>query len=889
MPKPLRRGILCTMLTDTFGHYQVLEKIGEGGMGTVYKARDTRLGRMVALKILASDKAGDHEQTAMRAHRFTQEAKSASALNHPNIITIYDTGSENGIDYIAMEYVAGRTLDALIGRSGLRISEALRYARQMADALAAAHAAGILHRDLKPANVMVNEAGLVKVLDFGLAQQTLSTETGDDAVTQTLGTQAGTIVGTIAYMSPEQAEGRKLDFRSDIFSFGAVLYEMLTGRRPFTGSSQAATLAAILQSEPRPLSALREDIPPEIEKLIARCLRKDPARRVQSMADLRVALEDLEEESKSSGGPAARARTRKLLPWPAVAAVAGVLLAAAGGGYWLIETTSAKQEGPISAVPLTGNEGLESGPSFSPDGNQVAYAWDGEKEDNQDIYVKLIGPGAPLRLTTDPAPDRAPVWSPDGRSIAFVRDEPDDREAIMLIPALGGAERKLADVFMRFGGRPLCWAPDSQHLIVSGQDRPQDMNGLFVLTVSTGEKHQLSTPPSATIGGDGFPAISPDGKTLAFVRGPSGARLDIFTLGLTADLRPVGEPRQITFDKRRSMWPTWSPDGRDIIYVSFVQGRTDLWRVAANGSGRPEPLAGVGEGARTLAISPGAHRLVYARHLEDQNVWRIEVTGGKAGPAVRLIASTLRDFEPRYAADGRKLSYTSDRSGYLEVWTADADGSNQVQLTDMSSSLTSGGRWSPDGQRIVFLSVVGDQQELFTVPAGGGAVTRLTNNPAHDTAPSWSHDGKWIYFGSNRGGQFQVWKMPAQGGDAIQITRKGGYAALESSDGQYLYYARRSPADGIWKVPAGGGEETQVIPAIDTWGNFAVTEHGIYFVPPEKGVIQFYDFATRHAKTVAKADKPLDFGLDATEDGRFVLYTRKDRESDELLLVDHFR
>ena len=888
LPRPCERAILCTMIADTFAHYQVLEQIGEGGMGAVYKARDTRLGRMVALKILARDEVADPEQAAMRARRFTQEAKSASALNHPNIITIYETGSENGIDYIAMEYVPGRTLDALIGRSGLRISDALRYARQMADALAAAHAAGILHRDLKPANVMVNEAGLVKVLDFGLAQQAISTETGDDAETQTLGTRAGTIIGTIAYMSPEQAEGRKLDFRSDIFSFGAVLYEMLTGRRPFSGNSQAATLAAILQNEPKPASAWREDLPSDIEKLIARCLRKEPGRRVQTMADLRVALEDLEEDSKNSSAAIAPAR-RKQVAWRVAGAALGLVLAAAGGGYWLMKSDGARPEAPISAVPLTGNQGLESGPSFSPDGNQVTFSWNGEKEDNRDIYVKLIGPGAPLRLTTDPAADYTPAWSPDGRSIAFVREEPNDREAIMLIPALGGAERKLADALMRIAARPLCWALDSQHLIVSGRDRPQDPNGLFVLTVATGEKRQLTMPPSATIGGDAQPAISPDGKNLAFVRGPSGASLDIFTLSLSADLRAVGEPRQITFDRRRSMWPAWSPDGRDIIYTSEVQGRMGIWRLAANGSGRPEPLAGVGEGSTSLAVSPSAHRLVYAHHVQDQNVWRIEVAGGKAGPATRLIASTLRDFEPRYAPDGSKLLYASDRSGHTEVWTANADGSNQVQLTDMKSSLTSGARWSPDGQRIVFLSVAGDHQELFTVPAGGGAVTRLTNNPAHDTAPSWSHDGKWIYFGSNRSGSFQVWKMPPQGGDAIQITKKGGYAPLESSDGQYVYYARRSPTDGIWRVAVGGGEEVPVIPGIDAWGNFAVTERGIYFVPPEKGTIQFYDFATRQAKIVAKVDKPLDFGLDATQDGRFVLYTQRDRETDELLLVDHFR
>lgn len=879
--------MLFTMTGRTFAHYEVLEKIGEGGMGAVYKARDTRLGRLVALKILVRGKATNAEQDAVRARRFTLEARSASALNHPNIITIYETGSEQGIDYIAMEHVQGRTLDALIGRSGLRISEALRYARQMADALAAAHAAGILHRDLKPANVMVTDSGLVKVLDFGLAKTAFSQELGDGAETQSLGTEDGTIVGTIAFMSPEQAEGKKLDFRSDIFSFGSVLYEMVTGRRAFDGGSRAATLAAILQTEPKPASGWRDDLPADLDKLIGRCLRKDPGRRVQSMADLKVALEDLEEDSKSSG--AAMPVRPKRLPW-LPAGMAAALLVAGGVAYWLTRAKATQTEAPVAAVPLTGNQGLEGAPSFSPDGSQVAYQWNGPKEDNFDIYVKLIGPGAPLRLTTDPAFDRAPVWSPDGRTIAFVRDAPDgEQNTVLVIPALGGPERNLATYFMRLGARPLAWTSDSQHLIVSGRQRRQDPNGLFLLTISTGETRPLLATPYPTIGGDGQPAVSPDGKMMAFVRGPSGASLDIFTVGLSADLHTVGEPKQLTFDKRRSMWPAWSPDGNDVIFNSELQGRTGLWRVPADGSRPPEQLTGIGEGATGLAVSASAHRLAYARRLQDQNVWRIEVEGGRATPPTRTVASTARDFEPRFSPDGRKISYASDRGGHLEVWIADADGSNPVQLTDLKTALTSGARWSPDGQRIVFLSLVDQQQELFTIPAAGGAITRLTTNPAHDTAPSWSHDGKWIYFGSNRSGMFQVWKVPSQGGDAVQVTQKGGYAPLESFDGKYLYYAVRSPADGIWRVPVGGGLEERVIPAIETWGNFAVTERGIYFVAPDSQSIQFYDFASKQTKTVAKSEKVLDFGLDATRDGRSVMYTQTDRNTNELLLVDHFR
>src|SRR5580765_7182634 len=268
------------MIGKTIAHYQILEKLGEGGMGVVYKARDTHLDRLVALKVLPPEKVADPE----RKRRFVQEAKAASALNHPNIITIHDIASENGVDFIVMEYVQGKTMDALVPRKGLRLNETLKLAIQMADALAKAHSAGIIHRDLKPTNVMVTDDGLVKVLDFGLAKLT-EVSNSEEASTRTLRheTDEGTIVGTVSYMSPEQAEGKKVDARSDIFSFGSVLYEMATGRQAFHGDSKMSTLAAILNQEPKPISQLVPGIPRNLEKIIARCLRKDINRRFQIM------------------------------------------------------------------------------------------------------------------------------------------------------------------------------------------------------------------------------------------------------------------------------------------------------------------------------------------------------------------------------------------------------------------------------------------------------------------------------------------------------------------------------------------------------------------------------------------------------------------------------
>jgi serine/threonine protein kinase len=320
------------MIGRTVSHYEITEKLGEGGMGVVYKARDSRLKRFVALKVLPPEKVTDPE----RKKRFVQEARAASALNHPNIVTVYDIDQSDGIDFIAMEHVEGKTLDALIGRKGLKLSEALKYAVQIADALAKAHAAGIVHRDLKPGNVMVAAEGRVKVLDFGLAKLTETTPVGpeDSTLTETPSTELGLIVGTASYMSPEQAEGKKVDARSDIFSFASLLYEMLTGRRAFRRDSPALTLAAILHLEPPPLPA---GIPQELERVIARCLRKDPARRFQHMDDLKVALEELKEESDSgklAGAQVpARPRNRRFLR-PGLAAAAVLVLAAGSVFLW---------------------------------------------------------------------------------------------------------------------------------------------------------------------------------------------------------------------------------------------------------------------------------------------------------------------------------------------------------------------------------------------------------------------------------------------------------------------------------------------------------------------------------------------------------------------------
>ena len=465
------------MIGSAIAHYEILEKLGEGGMGVVYKALDTHLDRPVAIKLLPAGRGFDPQ----RRVRFIQEAKAASALNHPNIITVYDADEDNGSVYISMEYVSGLTLSDVIPRKGFPIGEALRLAVQIADALSTAHEAGIVHRDLKPGNVMITDKGLVKVLDFGLAKLTdpATPDPGEETLTGKVVTEPGIAVGTPAYMAPEQAEGRPVDARADIFAFGAVLYEMVSGHRAFQKDSRASTLAAILTQEP---AQLPSSIPPDLKRIIGRCLRKDPARRFQTTADVKVELQELKEESDSGK------LTSAIVPapahgwswgWAAAGAAAVLLLSAAAAWFWL---SSGERPADLKPVALTAYPGSETSPSFSPDGNKVAFAWNGEKQDNYDIYVKQIGStGPPFRLTSRPEAEWTPAWSPDDRWIAFQRMQPDGT-SIVLIPPLGGPERIVRN--LRKSSGPLSWTPDSKWLIYSDVEPPDEFFSLWAISIA---------------------------------------------------------------------------------------------------------------------------------------------------------------------------------------------------------------------------------------------------------------------------------------------------------------------------------------------------------------------------------------------------------------------
>jgi Tol biopolymer transport system component/tRNA A-37 threonylcarbamoyl transferase component Bud32 len=737
-------------------------------VGVVYKAVDTLLERNVAIKVLSPDKVADLSSR----RRFIHEAKTASSLNHPNIVTIHEIGTVGEASFIAMEYVAGRRLDELIGANGMPIPQVLDYAVQIADAISAAHAVRIVHRDLKPGNIMVTSRGLVKVLDFGLAKLAERSPVGDETVT-TSGrdplTVEGAIVGTVAYLSPEQAAGGKVDARSDIFAFGSVLYEMVTSRRAFTGDNLVSTLMAIAGKEPIPIGEIRRDTPAQIEEIIARCLQKEPARRFQSMDDLKAALDDLRQQSIRrriaivKGIPPAR-----VLPKLWVAGTGLALACLLGGAVWW--RTRPVQERPWHPVltRLTADKGMSSYPALSADGKLLAYASDRGGGGNLDIWVRQIVGGDPIQITNDPANEYDPAFSPDGTMIAYRSDR--DAGGIYAAPALGGPSRLIANL----GRRPL-FSPDGKQILYwvgSGIGR------LFLVDAEGGQPRAFQPAFDSAR----HPVWSPDGKHILFLgtgdekavdgTGKTGESLDWWiapaaggTAYKTGALETFRRAGMASPPGEKQIHPdTWTADG-GVVFSAILGGTTNIWQIAMSPksrqvTGAPQRLTlGTNlEVQARLASIPEGSRMVFASLTRSVDLWTLPVDANRAkvtGELRRLTEDVGLALSPTISPDGKKVVFVSTRSGKEEIWLKDLTTDKETPMTltpgDKASPYRSGPSISPDGSEVAYETTIGHKiSGVFTVSIGRDGRPSPPRKLCEQCGSklTWSSDSRQMLFGA---------------------------------------------------------------------------------------------------------------------------------------------
>ena len=506
-------------------------------------------------------------------------------------------------------------------------------------------------------------------------------------------------------------------------------------------------------------------------------------------------------------------------PWGLAAGLLALVLA--GLGWYISRSRPTSIPPPSSPIPLTSYPGVELSPTFSPDGSQVAFSWNGEHQDNFDIYAKVIDRDDLVRLTRDPAHDGSPAWSPDGRRIAFVR-----AGTVFVISPLGGAETKVADL----QASHIEWTHDGRSLVVSAGQIGECR--LLLLSVETQETKELTSPSRKDfVFGDRTFAISPDGQRLAFARFRSISAADLYLLPLAG-----GEPSLLTQNERHIRGVTWTSDGRELVYASDrATSLQTLWRrsVDAPVDAPSRRVESAGPGAREPVIrrAGSQDRLAYAAPILDTNIWLRDMEESPPR-ARRVIASSQRESLPQFSPDGRRIAFASDRSGITQIYIADRDGSNLLPVTSFSAGFTNAPRWAPDGKRIVFASLQNSNRDIYTVSSDGSSLRQLTRTPSNEGRPSWSRDGRWIYFYSDRTGQEVVWKIPAEGGEMVQVTQGRGHESSESPDGKLLYYEDYA-VKGLQSVPtetsAAPKEGTVVLEQVRP-GHWAVAEKGIYFV-----------------------------------------------------------
>ncbi|MCM3905657.1 MAG: protein kinase [Pyrinomonadaceae bacterium] len=727
-----------SLIGRRIGRYEIQSLLGAGGMGEVYLAHDVMLDRRIALKILPAQFTEDDSQV----QRFGREARAASALNHPNIITIHEIGQDADHHFIATEFITGQTLRTRLATGKINPGEAVKIAAQIASALAAAHSAGIIHRDIKPENVMARPDGLVKLLDFGLAKPLQSEAPLGKALPSqgiSLQTDPTMLMGTLAYLSPEQVRGEKVDYRTDIFSLGVVIYEMLAGTRPFEGANAIATCKAILHHEPDNLESVADT---ELSRIVTRALMKDRDLRYQSAAQLSEDLAQFEQTWQR--GPSLRRRNRF--------AVAAVLIFLVAVSLALWQKRRAPQQAAAQAMfnsaaqKLTDLPGQELFPSLSPDGQSFIFA--SSHQGSWDIYRQVVGERSASNLTKDATSGEfTPTYSPDGTTIAFMSTR--NGGGIFLMKSDGSEVKQLTDA----GFNP-SWSPDGSELAVADdivwdyemRNTYPSASRLWAVNVATRQRRVISERDAVQ------PDWSPHGHRLAFWGEQKGGHRDIWTVAASG-----GEPTPVTDDEFIDWNPIWSPDGEYLYFLSNRGGEMNLWRVSIEEStgrlrGAPEP-AHLPNNCQQVSFARNGRSLIYGQNTRSENLWEI-------------------DFDPvsgQVSGDARPLTQGLKRYTLFSL--------------------------APDEQSFVYLARGEPQQDLFIADRTGAPRQRLTDDAAQDIVPRWSPDGGWIAFLSDRGGKYEIWKVRPDGSGLSQMTHEPGrevIAPVWSPDSRKLLYQIRN-------------------------------------------------------------------------------------------------
>jgi Tol biopolymer transport system component len=751
-------------------------------MGEVYRALDARLGREVAIKLLPAAYAND----ADRLRRFELEARAASALNHPNILTIFDIGASDGMPYIVTELLEGGTLHDRLLSGPMPVRKAVECCVQIAQGLAAAHEKGIVHRDLKPQNIFLCRDGRVKILDFGLAKLTSPEPEGPTATHLDGGTEAGEVLGTVGYMSPEQVRGETADPRSDIFNFGTVLYEMLAGKRAFSGQTRADTASAILKDDPPSLLESGKAIPAAVDRIIHHCLEKNREQRFQSARDLAFQLESVSSPSQSRAQETvAISKRRAWIPW-----VAGllVLIGAGAGGWWLRGARQANAR-EIQFQKLSDFAGLEETPALSPDGKSVAFVADttGTKQ----VWIRLLAGGPPLQITHDEGQHLDPRWSHDSATVLYYTPPRvgDEQGTIWEISALGGAPRRLATS-------------------LSGPDVSHDGNRLTFFRVNNkqvelvtadrdGSKEQLVSNLPASFSYR-CPRWSPDDRTIGYLHASANWADDVYLVAVNG-----GEPHRLTNEGTLMSGMAWLPDGSSIIY-STARGSTvlylptlHLWKISHSG-GQPQQLT-FGESGDENPDVDSLGRIVASRKRMTFDLWKFPVDGSPEDNVKRgqqITHQTGQVQTPSLNPDDSEIAYLSDSGGHGNLWIRQLKTGDTRQITfERKPDLVVGVPiWSPDGNYITFATNL--------PPSGWGRdigywlVHPDGSNP-HMWIPNgawaaWSGDSKWLYYSEStpvkESASFRLLKSSLDGGAAVTVRSDNALGPAPAPDGTALYY-----------------------------------------------------------------------------------------------------